>query len=208
MSFYVCRQNSPEDAMPKVYANMSVSLDGFVAEPSDRAGSLFDWYHNGPVAVHMPGSHQSGKVWLSAASAPVLQRRLDDLGALIAGRRLFDFTEGWGGEHPGGAPVFVVSHRPADFDSPFTFVPDGVASAIEQAKVVAGEKDVVIASAGIVQQALNEGLLDELSIDLVPVLFGEGVKLFGDLVNGHIELDDPIVVQGDRVTHMTYRVLR
>lgn len=194
--------------MSKVYANMSMSLDGFVAEPSDGVGPLFDWYNNGPVPVRMPGDHQASDARLSEASAPVLRQRLAELGALVAGRRLFDYAKGWGGEHPGGVPVFVVSHRPADIDVPFTFVADGVASAIEQAKAAAGGKDVAIASPAIAQQALNAGLLDEISIDLVPVLFGAGVRFFGDLADGHAELENPTIVQGDRVTHMTYRVRR
>jgi dihydrofolate reductase len=103
--------------------------------------------------------------------------------------------------------VVVVTHEaPEDWAHPgFTFV-DGVESAIAQASNVAGDKDVAIASPTIAQQALNAGLLDEISVDLVPVLFGAGIRFFGDLAQGHVLLDDPEVVQGIRVTHLTYRV--
>jgi dihydrofolate reductase len=192
----------------KIVANMSMSLDGFIAEPTDGVGELFDWYNTGPVAVTMPGDHPARHVSMSAASAEYLNAKLASLGALIAGRRLFDFAEGWGGAHPAGAPVFVVTHQAPEGwpHSGFTFVTDGVESAVAQAAEVAGDKCVTIASPDIAQQVLRAGLLDEISVDLVPVLFGQGIRLFGDLLDGHVMLEDPEVVQGTRVTHLTYRV--
>jgi hypothetical protein len=110
---------------------MSMSLDGFVADPSDQVGPLFDWYENGPVDFSFPGDGRPAHV--SEASARHLQRILADLGALVCGRRLFDFTKGWGGSHPAGVPVFVVSHRVPERapqgSTPFTFVTSGVPSA-------------------------------------------------------------------------------
>lgn len=194
--------------MAKVYANMSMSLDGFVAEPSDGVGPLFDWYNNGSVPVTMPGDHPARHARMSETSAKVLTGRLESLGALVAGRRLFDYAQGWGGAHPAGVPVFVVSHRAPDIATPYAFVSDGVASAVDQAVRAAGGKDVAIASPDITQQALAAGLLDEISVDLVPVLLGKGIRLFGDLADGHVTLSDPTVVEGTRVTHLTYRVYR
>jgi dihydrofolate reductase len=191
----------------KVVANMSMSLDGFVADPTGGVGELFDWYNAGPVAVTMPGEHQARHASMSAASAEYLNAKLGSLGALIAGRRLFDYAEGWGGAHPAGVPVFVVTHAaPGDWPHPgFTFVTNGVASAIKQASEVAGDRCVTIASPDIAQQAMTAGLLDEISVDLVPVLFGGGIRFFGELA-GHVLLEDPEVVPGTRVTHLTYRV--
>jgi len=198
--------------MGKVVANMSMSLDGYVADPTGEVGELFDWYGNGPVAVDMPGDHPARHTRMSQASADHLQGKLASMGALVAGRRLFDVAEGWGGAHPAGVPVVVVTHRaPEDWphpQAPFSFVTDGVPSAIERARTLAGDKDVAVASPDIIQQCLNAGLLDEISIDLVPVLFGSGIRFFGELLDGHVALGDPVVVQGRRVTHLTYPVRR
>lgn len=103
------------------------------------------------------------------------------VGALICGRHLFDHTQAWGGNHPLGVPVFVVTPSVPDgwprADAPFTFVTDGITSAVAQAKSTAGEKTVVVASSTIVHQCLNAGLLDEIQVNLVPVLLGEGHPL-------------------------------
>jgi dihydrofolate reductase len=135
----------------------------------------------------------------------------ENIGALVAGRRLFDIADGWNDKHPAGAPVVVVTHRaPADAAErwPTTTFVDGVEAAIEQAKQIAGDKNVTIASANVTQQALDLGLLDEVCVSLVPVLFGEGVPYFGKLEGGHLLLDDPIVVQGRRALHLRFPVRR
>ena len=128
----------------------------------------------------------------------------------MAGRRLYELTHGWGGHHPVDAPVVVVTHRPppewVGQNWPVTFVTDGLESAIEQAQVIAGGKKAVVASATIVQQCLNAGLLDEIHIDLVPVLLGDGVRLFESLKTTPIELESVDVGIGKGVTHLTYRV--
>jgi dihydrofolate reductase len=195
----------------KVVANMSVSLDGFVAEPTDGIGELFDWYNTGPVDVTMPGEHQARFASMSQASAEYLQRMLAGLGAIVAGRRLYDVANGWGGQHPSGQPVVVVTHHvPAEPPYPepgITFAGD-VQQGIERAVVLAKGRNVALASPTIVQQALALGLLDQIAVELVPVLFGAGVRLFGELIDGHVLLDDPEVVQGTRVTHLTYTVRR
>jgi dihydrofolate reductase len=136
------------------------------------------------------------------------------IGALVAGRRLFDVAHGWNGVHPTGVPVFVVTHRvPTAKEWPhkdvgFTFVTDGVESAIAMAKVAAGDKDVVIASPSIAQQALNAGLLDVITVDLAPYLLGSGKPYFENLTSAPVRLDDPTIHRGSRITHLRYRVLR
>jgi dihydrofolate reductase len=111
---------------------------------------------------------------LSEDDAAFLEQTIESTGALVVGRRLFDVAHGWNGVHPVGVPVFVVTHQiptPGEFphpDAPFTFVTDGVESAIGQAKAAAGDKDVAIASPGIAQQALDAGLLDVITVDLAP----------------------------------------
>lgn len=192
--------------MGKVIANMCMSLDGFIADPNDGCDELFGWYFSGDVITEgAPGA----TFRTSQASADVLREAIAGAGALIAGRHLFDITSGWGGMHPIGAPVFVVSHRGApegwEHDN-FTFVTDGLESAVKQAQAVAGDKNVVIASAKIARQALDAGLLDEISVSLVPVLLGKGIPWFENLESGPVRLTDPEVIQGTGVTHLVYRV--
>ncbi len=109
-----------------------------------------------------------------------------------------------------GDAVFVVTHQPPAGwpypDAPFTFVTDGLPSAIAQAQAVAGDRDVSITPGNIAGQAVRAGLIDEVRIDLVPVVFGGGVRYFGDYAGSPLLLDDPQIVQGDRVTHLHYRL--
>jgi dihydrofolate reductase len=133
---------------------------------------------------------------------------------LVTGRRTFDITGGWGGSPPlGVVPTFVLTHTvPHDWvyeGSPFTFVTEGgVESAVEQAKAAAGEKDVAVGAASLVQQCIEAGLLGEIHLDLVPVLLGEGVRLFDHLGTAPIELESTSVVEGSDVTHLTFRVVK
>lgn len=130
------------------------------------------------------------------------------VGVLICGRHLFDITHGWNGTHPVGLPVVVVTHKaPAGWPGVerFTFV-DSVRAAVQVARDLAGEKDVVVASSKIAQQCLDSGLLDEIHLDLVPVLLGNGVPWFENLARAPVRLDNPVVIEGDRVTHLAYSV--
>jgi dihydrofolate reductase len=195
----------------KVLSHMCMSLDGYVAQPDDNPAELFDWYWGGEVVL--PSAQETMSFSVDAASAGMLRELISGCGAIVAGRRLFDQTDGWGDNHPVGAPVVVVSHRPPPDDAeqrfPRTTFTGRVPDAITAAKHLAGvDKFVTIASANIIQQALNLGLVDELCISLVPVLFGTGIRYFGDLVGGHVTLDDPVVVQGARALHLRYRVRR
>jgi dihydrofolate reductase len=131
---------------------------------------------------------------------------------LVFGRRTFDLTNGWGGRHPLDVPVFVVTRTVAQEwvyeGSPFTFVTDGLESAVERARVVAGDKDVGVIGASLVQQCIRAGLLEEVHVDLVPVLLGGGVRLFDHLGTEPIELESTRVIEGAGVTHLTFRVVK
>lgn len=195
--------------MGRVMTHMTMSLDGFIADPDDQVGELFEWYQAGEVDVPNPNETVSMRV--DDASARMLRALTDECGAVVAGRHLFDIADGWGDKHPAGAPVVVVTHRaPQDAATkwPTTTFVDGVEAAITQARQVAGDKNVVIASPTIVQQALDLGLVDEVCVSLVPVLFGEGIPYFTKLRQGHQLLDDPIVIPGRRAVHLRYSVRR
>ncbi len=209
--------------MATVLAGFTMSLDGFIADPDDSTEDLFHWFESGDTEFVFPNGKMT--VRLSPASAMVMRDVWQSVGAIVAGRRMFDISHGWGGRHPLDVPVFVVSHSmpelpegwPPD-DVPFTFVtgvPDGaggvpsaVERAIEQAKKVAGEKIVVVAGANIAQQALKAGLVDEIEIDLVPVLLGRGIRAFEYLGVEPVKLERTIAVAAPDVTHLRFRVKR
>ncbi|HVV75897.1 MAG TPA: dihydrofolate reductase family protein [Mycobacteriales bacterium] len=196
--------------MTLVLTHMCMSLDGFIAQPDDDPAELFDWYWGGEVVV--PSAQENMSFSVDAASAVMIHELTSGCGALVAGRRLFDQTDGWGDNHPAGAPVVVVTHREppdkADQRFPRTTFTSSVEEAIARAKEIAGDKFVTIASADIIQQALNLRLVDEVCVSQVPVLFGAGIRHFGELVGGHILLDDPAIVQGRRALHLRYPVRR
>jgi dihydrofolate reductase len=195
--------------MANVIAALTMSVDGFIAYEDDTVGHLFDWYDAGDVEVHWPGDDMVSRV--SPASARYLERSIGEAGALVVGRRVYDITNGFGGSHPVGVPLFLVTHEaPAEWptpDAPFTAVTVGVASAIEQAKALAGDKSVSLAGASIAQQALALDLVDEIAIELAPVVLGRGIRFFGEL-DRTVLLEDPEVIEGERVTHLRFRVRR
>lgn len=206
--------------MSKVVMGLTMSLDGFIAGPNDGPEQplgeggwrLFEWYSSGDTEYTFPGSDMVFKI--SPASADMLRKGFSSLGTLVTGRRSFDITDGWDGRHPLDLPVFVVTHAvPNDWveahpDAPFTFVTEGVESAVEQAQAVAGDKDVAVGAASLVQQCLAAGLLDEVHLNLVPVLLGGGVRLFEGLGTRTIELEKLEVIDAPDVTHLTYRVVK
>lgn len=194
--------------MGKVVSHLTMSLDGFIADPHDGVAELFGWYEAGPVTVPSADERWSFKV--DERSAQVLRETLTATGALVCGRRLFDHTSGWADRHPVGAPVVVVTHhRPQDAGKWKTIsFADSVAGGIAAASQIAGDKDVAIASASIASQALDMGLVDEVSISLVPVLLGEGIPYFAGLRRAPHRFDDPVIVPGSRVTHLRYAVRR
>ncbi|MCP2265774.1 dihydrofolate reductase family protein [Promicromonospora thailandica] len=193
--------------MSTVFTHMTMSLDGFIADPQDGIDDIFDWYDAGDVEV--PSANQGVSLRVDEASAGMLSDLIGRTGALVSGRRLFDITDGWGDSHPVGAPVVVVTHRPppdADRWPRTTFVGD-VADAVARAREIAGDKDVTIASANVAQQALALGLVDEACVSLAPVLLGEGIPYFANLP-ARLILGDPEVVQGRRAVHLRYPVRR
>jgi dihydrofolate reductase len=200
------------NGMGKVIASLSMSLDGFTATPQDGVDYIFDWFENGPVRIEWPGNGMVSNV--TPASADYLRELMGGMGALVVGRRVFDITDGWGGHHPAGVPVFVVSHRgPEGWDerhdpSLTTFVADGVESAVRQAQRVAGDKHIGVSGANIAQQCIDLGLLDEIRVDLAPVLLGDGIPFFANLKYTPVLLENPRVIEGDRATHLVYAVRR
>jgi dihydrofolate reductase len=204
--------------MSKVIFNMSMSLDGFVAGPNDSpenglgdgGEALFRWYNSGDTDYKMPGGDWRFKI--SAASAAQLDRAVKTMGVLVTGRRTFDIAGAWGGQHPVDLPIVVLTHNvPQEWvkeGSPFTFVTDGIESAIEQAKAIAGDKDVAVGTASTLQQALKAGLLDEIHIDLAPVVLGGGVRLFEHFGAAPVQMEQIAVVEGHGVTHLNYRIVK
>src|SRR4029453_89385 len=163
----------------------------------------------GDLTVPTPNEGISFQV--DDASAEMLRELTGNTGALISGQRLFSISNGWEATPPPGAPLVVVTPRaPEDAAKrwPRTTFVDGVESAITEARQIAGDQDVTIASAKIAQQALDLGLVDEVCVSLVPVLFGEGIPYFAKLDRGRLLLDDPIVIQGRRALHLRYPVRR
>jgi dihydrofolate reductase len=203
--------------MGKVMSGLTMSLDGFIAAPNDGPENplgeggmrLFDWYSSGHTEYVVPSGEMTFKV--SKQSAELLREVFSSLGAIVTGRRTFDITNGWGGKHPLDAPVFVLTHNvPEGWDyegSPFTFITDGVESAVEKAKAVAGDENVAVGAASLAQQCLRAGILDEVHVDLVPVLLGGGVRFFDDL-GEQIELERTRLIEAPDVTHITFRVVK
>ena len=190
----------------------AVSLDGFIANENDGVGPLFDWLGNGDVTWAFEGTDDEFQT--TQASADFMRNIYRDVAAGVIGRRLFDLTNGWDGKPAAGEHVFVVTHQPPmDWEyadtAPFTFV-DGVEKAIAAAKEFAGERVVDVAAGQIGSQALKLGLIDQVVVNQVPVVFGSGRQFF--VTDGLVEpllLEDPTtIVQGDRVTHLVYDVSR
>ncbi len=199
--------------MGKVQAQAMMSVDGYVAKQDNTIGRLFDWLQNGEAAIATPAGDFT--MHLDPASVEHWTGWCASLGALVCGRELFEMAEGWQGRHTLDVPVVVVTHQvPTDWveehpEAPFTFVTDGVEAAISQAKDIAGDRVVSVTGGTIARQALELGLLDEIAIDLVPVVMGAGNRpFFGTLEGEDILLDNPTTcIQGDRVTHLVFPVI-
>ena len=198
--------------MAKVFTGASMSLDGYISGPGETGFEhLFKWYGNGEVVV--PTTHPELTFRLTPQSADYFRGHLAETGALVVGRKLFDFTSGWDGTHPLDVPVVVLTHTVPDGwprdDAPFTFVSEGIERAIAVASELAGGKNVGVNGGTIASQALEAGLLDEIMVELVPVLLGAGTPFFEGLGVAPVELEGPLdVVQGVDVTHLRYKVRR
>lgn len=195
--------------MGNVVMHSVVSVDGFIADTDDQVGPLFDWYFNGDIAlVDAPGSTMK----VSQTSAAYVKPLWASIGSMVIGRQLFDMTNGWEGSPPAGEHVIVVSHRPKPAgwhpEASYEFV-DDVAEAVTKAKELAGDERIVAVAAGDVGgQALALGLVDEVAMDVAPVVFGSGKRYFGSVDAQHLLEDPHTVIQGDRVLHLRYRVRR
>lgn len=195
--------------MANLVLYMSMSLDGFITGPDDgpehglgvNGTRLHDWLTSGGID---PVSHRPS----SGPSAQIFDEMMDT-GSVIAGRRTFDIAQGWNGDHHNGVPVFVPTHTPPDGEPPGSvrFINDGIESCAEQAKAAAGDRNVMVHGANTAQELLRAGLLDEMEIHLVPVLLGEGRRLFESLGFEHIELLLTRALEAPGVVHLHYDVL-
>ena len=188
---------------------MSMSLDGYIAAPNDKPGNpggdgfmrLHEWYGDFSPPSGPGPSGPSGEF-------------LDEMkatGAVLAGRRTVEQVDHWGGDHHDGVPIFVPSHRPPGTSVAkyplVTYVTDGIVSAMSQAKAAAGDRDVLVHGAYTAQTALEADVLDELQIHQVPVLFGNGRRLF-DVLPTRVELEIVRVIDTPEATHIRYRIVR
>jgi dihydrofolate reductase len=193
---------------------MSMSLDGFIAGPNEGPGNgLGDGGHR--LHEWLPLDHADRHTAISQPRSGVNGQIVDEFmttGAIVAGRGTFEPAGGWGGDHHDGVPIFILSRSaPAgEFAQwPLVTYVDDVTTAMTQAKRAAGDRDVLVHGAGTAQLALAAGVLDELEIHLVPVLLGQGRRLFDNLSAEHVELERTRVLEGEGgVTHLRYRVLR
>ena len=191
---------------------MSMSLDGFIAGPNDGPGNglgdggdrLHEW-----VLTNAGGDHKQISD-VTGVDAQVVDEFMTT-GAVVAGRGTFEPAGGWGGDHHDGVPIFVFSRREPGIDIgqwPLVTYVDDVATAMTEAKHAAGDRNVLVHGAAVAQFALAAGVLDEIEIHLIPVLLGQGRRLFDNLAAEHIELERTRVLEGDGVTHLHYRVRR
>jgi dihydrofolate reductase len=195
--------------MGKVIVDLSISLDGYIAGPNDGPGNglgdggeaLFEWMN-----VNMDAYGTRDFINPPPASREVVEEWFGG-GAIISGRRTYEIANGWGGRHPMGVPFFVLTHDPPDVDpGEGTFVTDGIESALEQARAVAGEKTIGLCAADVAQQFLRAGLLDEIQVSVAPVLLGGGIRLFEDGVT--IAMRQARAIPSDGVTHLRYEIVK
>ncbi|GAA3000153.1 dihydrofolate reductase family protein [Actinokineospora diospyrosa] len=196
--------------MGKVKFSLSMSLDGFIAGVDDRPGQ--DMGEGGEALHHWVHGGVPGSFGCTGVDREVLEELHAANGAMIVGRRMFDVDEAWGGNTPGDVPCFVLTHNPPQEwvrpDSPFTFVTDGIHSALDQARAAAGDKDVEVASANVVQQFLRADLIDEFTLHLAPILLGRGIRLFERLDDLKVKAERTRVRESGYATHISFRVLK
>ena len=194
--------------MPATVLYMSMSLDGFIAGPNAGPGNglgdggqrLHEWFFAGDGAGDRPAGVNGQIVDECMAT-----------GAVVAGRGTFEPAGGWGGDHHDGVPIFILTrHDPVDLRQwPLVTYVNDVTTAMTRAKEAADDKNVLVHGAGIAQLALAAGVLDELELHVVPVLFGQGRRLFEGLAPEQMELERTRILEGEGgVTHMHYRVQR
>jgi dihydrofolate reductase len=192
--------------MSTVFMHAVVSVDGFIADAEDNVGLLFDWYFNGDAEIV-----DGGPFKVSRNSVRYVRPMWQRIGTTVMGRHLFDLTNGWEGIPPAGEHIVVVTHRPRPQgwhpEASCQFVGD-VGRAITVAKELAGDRDVAVTAGNVGGQALALGLVDEVAMDVVPVVFGRGKRYFGSIDAQQLLEDANVVIQGRRVLHLRYRVRR
>jgi dihydrofolate reductase len=214
--------------MGKVYAEISMSLDGFVAGPNQTLeqplGAGGERLHEWVVALKSWRERHGLSGGETGPDSELMEESLRNTGATVMGRRMFSGGQGaweddpkaegwWGDDPPFGHPVFILTHHSREpvtkqGGTTFTFVTEGIESALEHARAAAGGKDVAVAGgANAIQQFLSARLVDELRIHVVPVLLGGGVRLF-EQAPANLELETTRVVDSPRVTHLEYRVVK
>jgi dihydrofolate reductase len=196
--------------MATVGAGFSMSLDGFVADEKDDPSLVFAWYFASTTDVTDKSIDELAADYVPEAEA-LQEQRAQEFGAVISGRRTFDTASAWNGKHPLDVPVVVLTHNPpAEWPSdgkPFTFVTEGIERAVEVATQIAGDRTVGVTGPDVMRQCLKLGLLDEIGIDLVPVLLGKGVPMFEYLGIEPLHLEKTGAKNGPAgVTHLRYRI--
>jgi dihydrofolate reductase len=216
--------------MAKLRLDISMSLDAFIAGPNQTLaqplGEGGEGLHEWAVALQSWRERHGLSGGETSPDSEVVEETLRNTGATVMGRRMFSGGEGaweddpnadawWGDDPPFHHPVFILTHHPRETvtkqgGTTFTFVTGGIEAAFEQARAAAGDKDVAVAGgADVVQQYLKAGLLDELQLHVVPVLLGDGVRLFEDHLGTYqVELECTRVIQSPAVTHLRYRVVK
>ncbi len=203
--------------MGTVIMHNVVSVDGFIADENDDVGPLHEWYFSGDAPITEGGDQEfdhSGArsgFKVSAASAEYVRSMWDSIGVIVMGRHLFDLVNGWEGQPPTGEHVVVVSHRPKPEswhpEASYFFV-DSVKAAVDKAQELAGERTIAVNAGDVGSQVLAAGLVDEVAMDMVPVVFGSGKRYFGSIDGQHLLEDPHVVIQGDRVLHLRFKVRR
>ena len=193
--------------MPSTVLYMSMSLDGFVADPDENPERLHEWVFPGAEA----GDFDAAVARLRGVNRQIYDEFMST-GAVVAGRGTFEPAGGWGGDHHDGVPIYILSRDPAPdwaAEWPAVHYVRDLETAMSDAKNSAGDKDVLVHGASIAQRAIAAGLLDEIQIHLVPILFGEGRRLFDHLGFEIRELERVRVLEGEAgVTHLRYRLKR
>ena len=218
--------------MAKLTFDITMSLDGFIAGPNMRPGQGLgeggERLHEWAYGLQAFRESHGGTGGATNADSEVLEEALSGHGAVVMGKGMFGGGDGpwedtawgdrpwegwWGDEPPFHKPVFVLTHHPREplvkGETTFTFVTDGIESALEQARVATGDADVAVGGgASVIQQYLAAGLVDEFQIHVAPLLLGRGVRLFDDRGSENVELGCTRVIDSETVTHLKYRVVK
>ncbi|RFC77333.1 dihydrofolate reductase family protein [Streptomyces sp. AcE210] len=201
--------------MGTVIMHSVVSVDGFIANDKGEVGPLHEWYFSGDTPIVIGEDDQydhSGAdsgIKVPPASADYVRSTWESIGTIVMGRNLFDQVDGWEGNPPAGDHVVVVSHRPKPEgwhpEASYHFI-DGVAAAINKAQELAGDRIVAVNAGEAGAQILTAGLVDEVAMDVVPVVFGSGRRYFGGINEQHLLEDPHVVIQSEGVLHLRFKV--